>query len=148
MTLDPTAAAGLQAPSAASEPEWVRRGSAEVQRDYALGLQFEKMLANQLASSLAQSAGLGGEEGGESEEGSGGFSAGAGSSVLGSMLPEALATGVTANGGLGLAAELARDMQGPAGGRTQTSAVAPAQGNATGLVAGGTPPATTGGTGA
>ena len=35
---------------ASSAPDWVRKGSAEVQRDYALGLQFEADADPQLAA--------------------------------------------------------------------------------------------------
>src|ERR1700753_1315303 len=87
-------------------PEWVRKGSPELQRDYALGLQFEQMLTQQLAGALTASAGLEGGGSGE-EEGSAGQ---AGSGMLSSMLPGALASGVAQGGGLGLAAELARQM--------------------------------------
>jgi Rod binding domain-containing protein len=134
--------AGLPAGAAASAPEWVRKGSPELQHDYALGLEFEQMLAQQLSQSMTASAGLG-EEGGE-EEGSSGFG-GAGSSMMSSMLPGAFASGVTAGGGLGLAAELARDMQSRVG-----TAAAPTSDSQTAVaptsLGGVTPAQTTGGT--
>lgn len=99
----------LPAGAAASAPAWVRHGSASVQSDYAAGLAFEQLLATQLASSLTATAGLG-EESGESEEGG---ATAAGGGALGSLLPQALATSVTQGGGLGLAAQLTREMQGP-----------------------------------
>jgi hypothetical protein len=141
MSIEP---AGLPAGQAASEPAWVRNGSASVQRDYAVGLQFEGMLMRELTSSLTASAGLG-EGGGEGGSSSGGAEAGSG--VLSTMLSAALADGVGAGGGLGLAAELTRDMQSRVGtaplpgGEASPSAQAPA-------VAGGTQAATTGGTSA
>lgn len=87
----------------ASEPAWVRNGSAEVQREYALGLEFERLLVQQLATSLTETTEPAGDEG---ESGSRGAT-----STLSSMLPGALADGVVNGGGLGLAAELARGMQ-------------------------------------
>jgi Rod binding domain-containing protein len=102
MSIEP---AGLPATNQATTPEWVRKGSPELQRDYALGLQFEQMLTEQLSGALTASAGLNGE--GSEEEGGGSQ---AGSGMLSSMLPGALASGVTQGGGLGLAAELARQM--------------------------------------
>jgi Rod binding domain-containing protein len=103
MSIEP---AGLPVTNQATTPEWVRKGSPELQRDYALGLQFEQMLTQQLSGALTASAGLDGE--GSEEEGGG--SSQAGSGMLSSMLPSALAGGVAQGGGLGLAAELARQM--------------------------------------
>ncbi|HEX4438267.1 MAG TPA: hypothetical protein VH061_15895 [Solirubrobacteraceae bacterium] len=105
MSIEP---AGLPVTNQATTPEWVRKGSPELQRDYALGLQFEQMLTQQLAGALTASAGLEGEGSGEEEGASG--SSQAGSGMLSSMLPSALAGGVAQGGGLGLAAELARQM--------------------------------------
>jgi Rod binding domain-containing protein len=104
MSIEPT---GLPVTNQATTPEWVRKGSPELQRDYALGLQFEQMLTQQLAGALTASAGLEGE-GSSEEEGSGASQAGSG--MLSSMLPSALAGGVAQGGGLGLATELARQM--------------------------------------
>lgn len=93
-----------------SEPAWVRDGSAKVQREYALALQFEKLLVQQLASSLTESGGpLGEGDGAEAGAGSG---AGPVTSVLSNMIPGALADGVVAGGGLGLAAELTKELEG------------------------------------
>ncbi len=93
-----------------SEPAWVRKGSAQVQREYALGLEFERLLVQQLATSLTETT----EPSGEGEEGQAGGSGGS-SSVLSSMLPGALAQGVTDGGGFGLAAEIAKGLQGTSG---------------------------------
>jgi len=96
-----------------TEPAWVRNGSAKVQREYALGLQFERLLVQQLTSSLTESNGPLGEgaAAGAGEEGGG---SGA-TSILSSMIPGALADGVVAGGGLGLAAELTKELEGRAG---------------------------------
>jgi hypothetical protein len=95
----------------ASQPAWVRNGSAEVQREYALGLEFERLLVQQLATSLSETADPSGEGGGENGEGG----SGGATSTLSSMLPGALADGVVSGGGLGLAAELAKGMSAQAG---------------------------------
>jgi len=113
-----------------SEPAWVRNGSAQVQREYALGLEFEQLLVQQLATSLTETTEPAGE--GEGQEGA----SGGGSSVLSSMLPGALADGVTNGGGLGLAAELAKGMQGTAGTAPHDAATAPSGGVEAGLTGG------------
>jgi Rod binding domain-containing protein len=89
-----------------TEPAWVSDGSAKVQREYALGLEFERLLVTQLATSMTASA----EPSGESAQAEGGGDAA--SSVLSSMIPGALADGVVAGGGLGLAAQLTRQIEG------------------------------------
>ena len=146
--MSPENAGSISAASAAArlnEPGWVRNGSAKVQQEYALGLEFEQMLLEQLTSSLTAS----GEplsEGAEGTEGEGG--AGAGNSVLSGMVPTALAEGVSAGGGIGLASELARQMQaqtqpsGAEGGVEAVRSQSPpsgAQGGVEADVSGGTP---------
>jgi hypothetical protein len=104
-------AASVAAPGAAarsSEPAWVRDGSAKVQQEYALGLEFERMLVQQLAGALTATT----EAQGEGSEAEASDPAGG---VLSSMIPGALADGVVAGGGLGLAAELTRGLQEGAG---------------------------------
>jgi Rod binding domain-containing protein len=110
--------AGVPVVNQALEPAWVRHGSAAVQKEYAVGQQFEQMLVTQLARSLTDTTGLSGE-GSESEGGEQGGQAG--SSVLSSMLPQALASGVANDGGLGLAAELTRQLQGVGAAHPTTS---------------------------
>ena len=102
---------GLPVTNQALEPAWVRKGSAAVQKEYAIGQEFEQMLVQQLAKSMTETTGLSGE--GSGEEGEEGGQAGNG--VLSSMLPQALASGVANDGGLGLAAELTRQLQGVSG---------------------------------
>ena len=144
MSIEP---AGLPVTNQPTMPEWVRKGSPELQRDYALGLQFEQMLTQQLAGALTASAGLGGEGSGEEEDGSGASQPGGG--MLSSMLPGALASGVAQGGGLGLAAELARQMAertGTPATSVGTTDASGAQGAATPLDAsGGSEANTTGG---
>jgi len=113
-----------------SEPAWVRDGSAQVQREYALGLEFERLLVQQLATSLTETTEPASEEGQE------GGTSGA-SSVLSNMLPGALADGVVNGGGLGLAAELAKGMQGTAGAaQPKSAATAPSGGIEAGVTGG------------
>jgi Rod binding domain-containing protein len=92
--------------NSALEPAWVRHGSAKTQQTYRAALAFEEVMVRELASSLGEAAG--GEEG-EGGEGQGPrFGAG----LLSSMLPDALAQGVVSGGGLGLAAQLTRQLEG------------------------------------
>jgi Rod binding domain-containing protein len=103
--------AGAPVVTQASEPAWVRKGTAATQQDYATALGFERVLVEQLTKSMAATAGLGGEsseEGGSEGETSG---SAAGSGEISTMLPQALATGVMNAGGLGLASQITRDMQ-------------------------------------
>jgi Rod binding domain-containing protein len=107
-------AAGLPIVNQASEPEWVRRGSASTKKAYESALAFEEMLVEQLSQSLAKTGGVDAEtsqEGaGGSEEGS--TQSGAGTGELSSLLPQALTGGVMRAGGLGLAAQMTRELEG------------------------------------
>jgi hypothetical protein len=105
-----------------TQPAWVRNGSAQVQREYALGLEFERLLVQQLATSLTETTEPQGE--GESQEGG----SGGATSVLSNMVPGALADGVVNGGGLGLAAELAKGMQGTTATSSKGSSTTPAGG--------------------
>jgi len=108
------ASAALPAVNQALEPEWVRRGSPATQKTYASALAFEQTLVEQLSKSLTATSGLGGEGSQEGESGSEGGAAafGAGNSELSSMLPQALAAGVMDAGGVGMAAQMTRDLEG------------------------------------
>jgi Rod binding domain-containing protein len=122
-----------------SEPAWVRNGSAQVQREYALGLEFERLLVQQLATSMTETT----EPSGEGEERQQGGSGGA-TSVLSSMLPGALAQGAVNGGGLGLAAELTRGLEGTTGAASGAATSAPS-GPATTAPSGGVEADLTGG---
>jgi len=102
----------------ASEPAFVREGSAALKSAYQEGVGFEEMLMEELTHSLAATTGIGSSEGeggeanagvggGEEEGGAGGASEGA---MLSSLVPRALSEGVVAGGGLGLASQLAREI--------------------------------------
>jgi len=125
-------ASAMPVATPALEPAWVRHGSSAVQKSYAAALEFEQLLLTQMASALTKGGelgGEGGEEGGsEGEAGSGGEPGG---SVYSSMLPQALASGVVSGGGLGLAAEIARQLPPGAGANSPTAAL----GSATATVA-------------
>jgi Rod binding domain-containing protein len=103
------------------EPAWVRHGSASTQKAYQTALDFEQMLVEQLSQSMTATSGLGGETSGEGETPGEESSAGIGNSPLSSMLPQALTSGVMNAGGLGLAAQMTRELEGAAG-ATQTPA--------------------------
>ncbi len=108
--------AGLPVQAQALEPAWVRHGTPAVQKQYAAAVQFEQMLLTQMASSLTQNGELGGESSGESSGEEGGATSEPGAGVYSSMLPQALASGVVGGGGLGLAAELTRQLAGSGAG--------------------------------
>jgi hypothetical protein len=134
---------GVPVVNQALEPTWVRNGSSSTQKAYQAALSFEQTLVEQLAHSLTTSSGLGGESSQEGEAGAEeGGSSMAGASQLSSTLPQALASGVMNAGGLGLAAELTKGLQGTQGAAPQTSS-----GAAMGTT-GGADAADTGGTGA
>ena len=110
---DTAAVAGLPAVNQALEPEWVRHGSAATQKAYASALAFEQTLVEQLSKSLADTSGLGGESaGGPGSEEGGSASGDAGASQLSSMLPQALSASVMSAGGLGMAAQMTRELEG------------------------------------
>ena len=97
-----------------SEPAWVRKGSAATQKAYETALAFEQMLVEELSQSLTATSGLGGESGGEGESSEGSSGGGGASGPLSSMLPQALTSGVMSAGGLGLAAQMTRQLAGAA----------------------------------
>jgi Rod binding domain-containing protein len=97
---------GLPVVNQALEPSWVRHGSATVQRDYQSALTFEQTLVEQLSQTMS-SASTEGESSGEGEAGEGGASG-----ALSSQLPQALSAGIMSAGGLGLAAQLTRGLEG------------------------------------
>jgi len=103
-------ATGLPVVNQATEPEWVRKGSAATQKAYESALSFEATLVEQLSKTLASTSGLSGESGGESGSEEGG-SSGA-NSQLSSMLPQALTSSVMDAGGLGLAAQMTSNLEG------------------------------------
>ncbi len=113
-SISPTGPTGLPPVNKALEPEWVRRGSASTQKAYDTALSFEATLVEELSQSLSSTSGLGGESSGAGESSSedGGSSAPAGAGELSSLLPQALTGGVMKAGGLGLAAQLTRELQG------------------------------------
>jgi Rod binding domain-containing protein len=108
----PLPSSGLPTVNQTLEPAWVRKGSAATQKAYETALAFEQMLVEELSQSLTASSGLGGESGqeGESSEGASGDSGASG--PLSSMLPQALTSGVMSAGGLGLAAQMTRQLAG------------------------------------
>jgi hypothetical protein len=119
-----TGAAGLPAVNQALEPAWVRRGSPATQKAYASALAFEETLVEQLSQSLASTSGLDGESsqsGGPGSEEGGSSSGETGDSQISSMLPQALTASVMNAGGLGLAAQMTRELE-TASGATKAQA--------------------------
>jgi Rod binding domain-containing protein len=105
---------GLPTVNQTLEPAWVRKGSADTQKAYETALAFEQMLVEELSKSLTATSGLGGESGAEGESSEGSTGAGGASGPLSSMLPQALTNGVMSAGGLGLAAQMTRQLAGAA----------------------------------
>lgn len=137
MSMQPTTGtAPLPSISRTGEPAWVRSGSAEVQKNYAAALAFEQTLVEQLAKTMLASDGLGAQGEGETGPEEGATPSDAGSTLLSSLLPQALAGGVRSSGGFGLAAELTRGLpganDGAASGGTAARATAPAATGTTG----------------
>lgn len=112
ITTAATGSSGLPVVNQAFEPEWVRHGSAATQKAYESALSFEETLVEQLSQSLANTSGLSGESSQEDEAGGEGGSSGSGTSQLSTMLPQALTASVMNAGGLGLAAQMTRDLEG------------------------------------
>jgi Rod binding domain-containing protein len=83
-------------------PADVRAGGQKAQQLYAVAVEFERMLVDQLTTQLSQSSGLDG-----SNDGSGD---GTNASPYASLLPGAMTDAVTAGGGLGLADQLYRSL--------------------------------------
>lgn len=109
------AAQGLPAVNQAFEPAWVRHGSAATQKAYESALTFEQALVEQLSRSLTATSGLDGESGESGASGSeegGSAAGGAGASELSSMLPQSLTAGIMNAGGLGMAAQMTRELEG------------------------------------
>ncbi|HTW40808.1 MAG TPA: hypothetical protein VMD79_00645 [Solirubrobacteraceae bacterium] len=141
-----TISSGLPIANQALEPKWVRDGSPATQKAYQSALAFEDTLVEQLSQSLSASSGLTGEAGEQGSEEEGGSTSGAaGNSELASLLPQGLTSSVMSAGGLGLAAQLTRGLEGvdagahvAAGGGTTAGAGAGAGGAATAGSGGGT----------
>jgi Rod binding domain-containing protein len=112
-------ASALPPVNSALEPQWVRKGSASTHQAYQSAPAFEEMLIEQMTSTLGETGSAGSE--GTGSEGTGGEAEGSppmlGGSIYSSLLPQALSKGIVAGGGLGLAAQLTRELQGaqPAG---------------------------------
>jgi Rod binding domain-containing protein len=102
-------ASGLPAINQALEPKSVRDGSASTKKAYESALQFEDMLVEQLSQSLAQTGGVDAEG---SQEGEGAQEGGTGAGDLSSLLGQALTGGVMRAGGLGMAAQMTRELEG------------------------------------
>jgi hypothetical protein len=81
--------------SSASLPADVRADGAHGRQLYAAALGFEQTLVRQLASQLAETATTDDDESGDAAAG-----------LIRDQIPDALADGISASGGLGLAHEL------------------------------------------
>ena len=95
MTVPAVAGGALPSLPVAGVPRAVREGTREVQDAYRSALAFEQVLVQQLAQGLTETATPAGEDAGSAT-----------SQAYRQQLPQALADGVGAAGGLGLAAQL------------------------------------------
>ena len=102
---------GLAPINPATEPESVKQGGKAAQQAYETGLGFESMLVSELAQQLTStisgtgddSDGLGGSDSSDGSDSSSDPAVGAYSSLL----PSALTQGVMADGGTGVAMQIA-----------------------------------------
>lgn len=105
-------------------PAAVRAGDPKAKQAYATALQFEQLLVGELSQSLVQGSGLeegtGGSAGAGGDGASGGEGAGT-SSLLSSLVPQALSESIMRGGGLGLAGSLTRALD-PGADATATNA--------------------------
>ena len=109
-----TRASGLPPVDSTFEPAWVRNGSTQVKQDYRTAQAFEEMLVEQLAGSLTEAGGIGASESESEGQGEGSLpKLGGGAASM--MLPQALSRGILAGGGLGLAEQLTRELEGTRG---------------------------------
>ena len=83
-------------------PAAVRNGSDADKKNYQAALGFERMLVQQLTKAMADTTKTGGDED---------DSSGAATSTYRAMLPDALADGITASGGLGLAGQIYKELK-------------------------------------
>jgi hypothetical protein len=121
----------------ASEPAWVRQGSPATKRAYQEALAFESVLVEELAGSLGN-GGLGGSEAGEGAGGEAGEGSTSGEAGLSAMAPQALSGAIMGDGGLGLAAQLARGLVSPQTSEEAASAGTAAAVGGTAAASGGT----------
>lgn len=108
------AAAGLPPIDQASLPADVRNASPKQKQVYNAALGFERMLLGELTKEMAATANPAGSSdssGGSDPSASSGTDAA--SSIYQQMLPDQLATAMTAGGGVGLADQLYQSLQGP-----------------------------------
>lgn len=106
MTLGPLAGLSQAGPpqiATGEIPASIRDGTPDAKRAYAQGLEFERVLVNQLAQQLAGSVSGAGEA-----NGSDGSSQTAGTPDYSSFIQQALTQGISSTGGLGVAMEIAR----------------------------------------
>lgn len=119
-----------------TEPASVRNGDQTAKNAYSTGVAFEQMLMSQLTQTMT--ATIGGSDssdglGGSSNDGLGGSSADgssdAGLGAYSSMLPDALTSGIMANGGTGIAMQIAESIDPALANPTLAAATAGATGS-------------------
>jgi hypothetical protein len=111
-------ASNVPAIDPAQEPVVVRKGGAAAQKAYQTGLAFENVLVNELAQTMTATVpGLDGTSGSDDGLGgttdstdSSGSGAAGGLGAYSSLLPQALTSSIMANGGTGIALQIAKSL--------------------------------------
>lgn len=112
--------AGIPNLNVADIPANIRNGDSKAMQAYSEGLAFEDMLVNELSQQLANTmyggSGLDGTasssdgiDGSGASDGSSGGGLLGGASAYASMIPQALTSSIMADGGLGMAAQFAKE---------------------------------------
>lgn len=119
MTIDPTAlsaftASPLPPVNQAALPADVRNGTKAQKQAYQAALGFEQMLVNQLTQTMLSSATNDSSTSGSSSDGSDGSSSDSTTTLYQQLLPEQLSQAITASGGLGLADQIYKSLEGQA----------------------------------
>jgi hypothetical protein len=126
-----SSSASLPIVSEANLPADIRNGNAQAKSAYDEGLEFEQVLVNQLAQQLSSTVSSadplssdssdgsdGSDDGDSSDGGSSGLLGGSTDSAYSSLISQALTQSVMSGGGLGIANEIAKDIDPSIGEKT------------------------------
>jgi hypothetical protein len=108
--------AGIPNLNVATVPANIRSGGSKAMKAYSEGLAFESMLVNELSQQMSKTMFGGTGDGSSSDSTDGTDGSSSGSSMLGgasayqSMIPQALTSSIMDDGGLGMAASFAQEL--------------------------------------
>ncbi|HWD69957.1 MAG TPA: hypothetical protein VG293_07160 [Solirubrobacteraceae bacterium] len=108
--------AGIPNLNVATVPANIRGGGSKAMKAYSEGLAFESMLVNELSQQMSKTMFGGTGDGSSSDSTDGTDGSSSGSSMLGgasayqSMIPQALTSSIMDDGGLGMAASFAQEL--------------------------------------